>query len=59
MIKGAIKTVGKAVTDKALGLGPGPIRAAMAAAVTGTATAALTYKLLRSDTLGGGSGGGD
>jgi hypothetical protein len=55
----AIKTVGKAVTDKALGLGPGPVRAAVAAAVTGTATAALTYKLLRSDTLGGSDAGED
>jgi hypothetical protein len=52
----AIKTVGKAVTDKALGLGPGPFRAAVAAAVTGGATAALTYKLLRSDALGGDAG---
>jgi hypothetical protein len=55
----AIKSVGKAVTDKALGLGPGPFRAAMAAAVTGTATAALTYKLLRSDALGGSNAGDD
>ena len=59
MVQQAIKTVGKAVTDKALGLGPGPIRAAVAAMVTGGATAALTYKLLRSDALGGGSDGDD
>jgi len=50
---GALRTLGKAVTERALGLGPGPIRAAVAAAITGTATAALTYKALRSDALGG------
>ncbi len=49
----AIRSVGKAVTDKAMGLGPGPIRAAVAATITGAATAALTYKALRSDALGG------
>jgi hypothetical protein len=43
-----IKTVGKAFTDRAMGFGPGPFRAALAAAITGGATAALTYKLLRS-----------
>jgi hypothetical protein len=52
----AIKTLGKAVTDRALGLGPGPVRAAVAAVITGGATAALTYKLLRSDSLGGDGG---
>jgi hypothetical protein len=31
----------------------------MAAAVTGGATAALTYKLLRSDALGGSNAGDD
>lgn len=49
----ALQTLGKAATERALGLGPGPIRAAVAAAITGTATAALTYKVLRSDALGG------
>ena len=44
----AIKTVGKAATERILGLRPGRIRAAAAALVTGTATAALTYRLLRS-----------
>ena len=43
-----IKTVGKAFTDRAMGNGPGPFRALVAAAITGGATAALTYKLLRS-----------
>jgi hypothetical protein len=51
----AIRTVGKAAGERALGLGPGPIRAAVAAAITGAATAALTYKALRSDKLGAGS----
>jgi len=50
----AIKSVGKTVSNKALGFGPGPIRAAVAAAITGTAAAVGTYKLLRSDVLGGG-----
>lgn len=49
----AIKTLGKVASERALGVGPGPFRAALAAAITGTATAALTYKLLRSDSLGG------
>jgi ABC-type uncharacterized transport system permease subunit len=42
-----LKTVGKAVTERVLGEGPGPFRAALAAAITGGATAALTYHLLR------------
>jgi hypothetical protein len=49
----AIKTVGKAASERALGLGPGPIRAAVAATITGAATAVLTYRVLRSDALGG------
>ncbi len=48
MGRGAVKTVGKAAAERASGFGPGPIRAAVAAAITGSATAALTYKLLRS-----------
>ncbi len=47
----AIRTVGKAAADRALGLGPGRIRAFAAAMVTGTATAALTYRVLRSDRI--------
>ena len=54
----ALKTVGKAASDRALGLGPGPIRAAAAATVTGVATWVLTYRLLRSDLLGDSSGKG-
>jgi hypothetical protein len=51
----ALKAVGKAASERALGLGPGPVRAAVAATITGAAAAALTYKALRSDKLGGGS----
>ena len=49
-----IRTVTKAASERALGLGPGPIRAALAATITGAATAALTYRVLRSERLGGG-----
>ena len=44
----ALRTVGKAATERAIGLKPGRMRALMAAMVTGGATAALTYHLLRS-----------
>ncbi len=44
----AIQAVGKAVGERSLGLGPGPVRAAVAAAITGSVTAAATYRLLRS-----------
>jgi hypothetical protein len=44
----AVKTVTRAVTDRVLGLGPGRFRAAVAASVTGGATAVVTYRLLRS-----------
>lgn len=53
----ALKSLGKTFTDRALGLGPGPVRAAVAATITGAATAALTYKVLRSDNLLGGDDG--
>lgn len=43
-----VKTVGKAATERVLGFGPGRMRAFAAALTTGAATAALTYKLLRS-----------
>jgi hypothetical protein len=36
-----------AAGDRLWGEGPGPLRALLAAAVTGSATAALTYHLLR------------
>ncbi len=44
----ALKTVGRAATERVLGQGPGPARALVASVVTGTATAVLTYRLLRS-----------
>jgi hypothetical protein len=46
-----LRAVGKAASERLTGLGPGPFRAALAAAVTGSATAVLTYRLLRSDNL--------
>lgn len=53
MTGAAIRSVGKAVSERALGLGPSRGRAFVAAMVTGTATAALTYRALRSDSLTG------
>ncbi len=44
-----LKTVGKAASQRVLGHGPGPFRAAAAAAVTGTAAAVVTYRVLRGD----------
>ena len=44
----AIRTVGKATTERLGGQGPGRGRAVAAAMVTGAATAVLTYRLLRS-----------
>lgn len=43
----ALRTVGKAAGQRAMGIGPGPVRAAAAATVTGAATWVLTYRLLR------------
>jgi hypothetical protein len=42
------RSIGKAVAERLAGVGPGRMRAGMAAAVTGTATAVVTYRLLRS-----------
>jgi hypothetical protein len=53
MSSAALRTIGKAATERLLGDGPGPVRAAVAAIITGSATAALTYRLLRSDGLAG------
>jgi hypothetical protein len=53
MGSGALSTVGKAASERIRGVGPGPFRAAVAAVITGTATALLTYRALRSDGLGG------
>jgi hypothetical protein len=49
VIGAAIRTVGKAAAERVSGVGPGPFRAFLAAAATGTATAVLTYRVLRSD----------
>jgi len=49
----ALRTLGKAASERALGVGPGPFRAAVAATIAGAATAALTYRVLRSERLGG------
>ncbi len=43
-----IRTLGKAAGERVAGVGPGPVRAFVAAAITGTAAAVLTYKALRS-----------
>lgn len=52
----AIRTVGRAAGERMFGNGPGPVRAFVAAAITGTATAALTYRLLRGNTGAGDDG---
>jgi hypothetical protein len=43
----AVRTVGKAAAQRMMGFGPGRMRALAAATVTGTATAVLTYRVLR------------
>ena len=43
----ALRTIGKAATERLLRVGPGRTRALIAAMATGTATAALTYRVLR------------
>ena len=43
-----LRTIGKAAADRAIGLKPGRARALVAAMATGGATAAITYRLLRS-----------
>jgi hypothetical protein len=48
MSGGALRMLGKAAAERVSGTGPGPVRALVAAAVTGTATAVLTYRVLRS-----------
>lgn len=42
-----VKSLGKAVGERVSGDRPGAMRALVAAAVTGTAAAVLTYKALR------------
>jgi hypothetical protein len=51
----AIRSIGNTVVERALGQQPGRTRAMTAAMFAGVATAAATYKLLRS----AGSGGDD
>ena len=48
MTGAAIRTVTKAAAERVNGTGPGAMRACIAAAITGTATAVLTYRALRS-----------
>jgi hypothetical protein len=48
-----LRTIGKATSERVLGLGPGKIRSAVAAFATGTATAVVTYRLLRGKSLTG------
>jgi hypothetical protein len=43
-----LRTITKAVTQRLTGQGPGAMRALITAVATGTATAALTYRALRS-----------
>ncbi len=50
MSSAAARTLGKAVGQRVRGDGPGRVQAFMAAAVTGVAAAALTYRALRSGT---------
>ncbi len=42
-----LRTIGKATAERVMGFGPGRIRAGVAAFATGTATAVVTYRLLR------------
>lgn len=50
MKEGAAGVVAKATVERVLGQRPSSLRAIMAAAVTGTAAAALTYRALRRGT---------
>lgn len=43
------RTLGKAVSERVHGTGPGPVRAFVASAAVGLATAVLTYRVLRSN----------
>jgi hypothetical protein len=47
-VSGPGRLIGKVATERVLGLGPGRLRAGMAAAMTGTIAAVATYRLLRS-----------
>jgi hypothetical protein len=43
-----LRSIGKTATDRVIGLKPGRMRSILAAMAAGGATAAVTYKLLRS-----------
>ena len=47
MKEAGAKLLGKAAAQRLFGEQPGPLRAGLAAAVTGTITAGLTYRVLR------------
>lgn len=44
----ALRALSRTAGERVVGIRPGPLRAAVAATVAGAATAAVTYKLLRS-----------
>jgi hypothetical protein len=44
----ALRTLSRTAGERVMGIRPGPLRAAIGATVAGAATAAVTYKLLRS-----------
>jgi hypothetical protein len=48
MTSSLLQNVAKAAGERVAGVGPGPVRAFVAAAITGTAAAVVTYKALRS-----------
>jgi len=48
MKEAAVKTAGKAASERLTGDGPGAMRALVVSAIAGAATAVLTYRLLRS-----------
>jgi hypothetical protein len=48
-----LRTIGKATAERVMGFGPGRMRAGVAAVATGTATAVVTYRLLRGKSVTG------
>lgn len=49
-MSGASRLVGRIAAERVLGLGPSRLRSGVAAVMTGTAAAVVTYRLLRSHT---------
>ena len=47
-VSGPVRVLGKAAADRLMGVGPGRLRAGIAAMVIGSAGAFTTYRLLRS-----------